>query len=268
MIYTYLTPVLQSTRNRSKEITMTEDAIKQSTPPVFTLFTYLFLLTRPHKRRLFMAGLVRKHNNPPRAVYAAVFCVASAAVFLLFILLFSIFFLFGVDRRYYTIDESSGIMFPFFLYSSILSFAILFPYASGFYGDKRSFFLRYSYYSQTPSFQNPTKRRQILLLDTVTRYGTRWTKGDLLMLALLPVMFFLLWLNSTFLPGFSTVFYTQSTVFLLLVILIYCLWLFGYNSPPIRKLLYNLHIRRHGPIPKELTDIVTQAYEIYPQVTT
>ncbi len=76
---------------------MTEDAIKQSTPPVFTLFTYLFLLTRPHKRRLFMAGLVRKHNNPPRAVYAAVFCVASAAVF--FIVYTLVFYIFPIWRR-------------------------------------------------------------------------------------------------------------------------------------------------------------------------
>ncbi|MCO8190581.1 MAG: hypothetical protein NKF37_03480 [Tropheryma whipplei] len=234
--------------------------------PLLTgFFTYLFLLTRPHKRRLFMAGLVRKYNNPPWGVHFVSYVLTAIPVILFIMSLTYLFSLLGVDRGYYMTSASSGGSLFFLIFVLFFYQLVVFPYLDR---TKRSFFLRYSYYSQTPSFQNPTKRRQILLLDTVTRYGTRWTKGDLLMLALLPVMFFLLWLNSTFLPGFSTVFYTQSTVFLLLVILIYCLWLFGYNSPPIRKLLYNLHIRRHGPIPKELTDIVTQAYEIYPQVTT
>ncbi|CAD67267.1 hypothetical protein [Tropheryma whipplei] len=240
--------------------------------PLLTgFFTYLFLLTRPHKRRLFMAGLVRKYYRDSTARTV----LSTTDIFLFsFVITFAIAVLIGMsvigttvlpllrlDAYRYAFGETV-------LYTGAFLFFSIALYRSGFYGDKRSFFLRYSYYSQTPSFQNPTKRRQILLLDTVTRYGTRWCVGG--------VLFLLVFLFTTTrfvssIPS-STLLSALLGAFFLFVILILPiispLTVDSVFASVLRKLLYNLHIRRYGPIPKELTDIVTQAYEIYPQVTT
>ncbi|MCO8189937.1 MAG: hypothetical protein NKF37_00035 [Tropheryma whipplei] len=242
--------------------------------PLLTgFFTYLFLLTRPHKRRLFMAGLVRKYyrDSTARTVLSA------TDIFLFsFVITFAIAVLIGMSSALYFIIASvpgavvyESSLWQFVWWSSILvSFVVAYLYLQIFSPSDRSFLLRYSYYSQTPSFQNPTKRRQILLLDTVTRYGSKYYR-DLakFWLTLLAILVFI---------GALFIFVTQNFSILnpifLLLFLLSCLISFlvidSLSGSLVRKLLYNLHIRRHGPIPKELTDIVTQAYEIYPQVTT
>ncbi|MCO8182934.1 MAG: hypothetical protein NKF39_03395 [Tropheryma whipplei] len=220
-----------------------------------------------------MAGLVRKYYRDSTARTV----LSTTDIFLFsFVITFAIAVLIGMSSALYFIIASvpgavvyESSLWQFVWWSSILvSFVVAYLYLQIFSPSGRSFLLRYSYYSQTPSFQNPTKRRQILLLDTVTRYGTRWCVGG--------VLFLLVFLFTTTrfvssIPS-STLLSALLGAFFLFVILILPiispLTVDSVFASVLRKLLYNLHIRRHGPIPKELTDIVTQAYEIYPQVTT
>ncbi|MCO8183097.1 MAG: hypothetical protein NKF39_04265, partial [Tropheryma whipplei] len=191
-----------------------------------------------------MAGLVRKYNNPPWGVHFVSYVLTAIPVILFIMSLTYLFSLLGVDRGYYMTSASSGGSLFFLFFVLFFYQLVVFPYLDR---TKRSFLLRYSYYSQTPSFQNPTKRRQILLLD-VQQKGTRWTSDDVLnFIASLAVFLFIWLLLLPDSPGLP-LFYTQSLLLLASIAAVYCLWLFGYNSPPIRKLLYNLNIRRHGPI--------------------
>nr|WP_148224250.1 hypothetical protein [Tropheryma whipplei] len=233
--------------------------------PLLTgFFTYLFLLTRPHKRRLFMAGLVRKYYRDSTArTLIFDFYEYSVEGGILCLLL-------GVPSY---IQLTEPLLLALVVALVALCVALIMHHSQytlvlfDDWGiDKRSFLLRYSYYSQTPSFQNPTKRRQILLLDTVTRYGSKWSRVYVATMAV--CIFFLVgtpisaWYLGA-LSFFACLFYT--CFFTILPSIIFPFAFDGFPALLVRKLLYNLHIRRHGPIPKELTDMVTQAYEIYPE---